>query len=224
MFVVLQSVLLVYINTRKENIIVSVNNSLKNLMELDFEPIRCDPYYGFYDWFCEDHELKNRSEKLISKLKCILKINNKFDFDKTYVFFKNNCPLVGDLYDDFRICDLSDGEVLYTVKINDPSANNLCTIWSYENDFIKPVARGYWNDIVDYFKQPSKRLKLDIIIKNHKSLNKLNVIIDIDNVHDYDDALDQIEKYVLNDYGFSFEYGKDYDLDKENFEKITNLF
>jgi hypothetical protein len=124
-------------------------------MELDFEPIRCDPYYGFYDWFCKDHELKNRSEKLITKLKSILEINNKIDIDKTYVFFKNNCPMCGDLYDDFRICDLKNGDVLFTLKIDVPYEDNLCTIWSYENDFSKPVARGYWNDVIEYFKQPS---------------------------------------------------------------------
>lgn len=203
---------------------MSVNNSLKNLMELDFEPIRQDEYFGFYDWFCENHELKNRSEKLISKLKSILKNNKRIDIQNTYVFFKNNCPMVGDLYDDFRICDLKNGDVLFTVSIKDSTENNSCAVYSYENDFFKPVARGCWNDIIEYFKQPSTYLKLDIIVKNHKSLNKLNVIIDINNVYDYDDVLDQIEKYVLDVYDFSFEYGKDYDLDKENFEKITNLF
>lgn len=34
--------------------------------------------------------------------------------------FKNNCPIVGDLYDDFRICDIEKGRNLYVVDINPP--------------------------------------------------------------------------------------------------------
>ena len=42
----------------------------------------------------------------------------KVDLDKNYVWFKNNCPLNGPLYDDFRFASIEDGEVQFTVQIS----------------------------------------------------------------------------------------------------------
>ena len=47
----------------------------------------------WYDWFCKDTSLKRKGEALLKKLKLIAS-SNKFDNDKCYVFFKNNCPCV----------------------------------------------------------------------------------------------------------------------------------
>lgn len=107
--------------------------------------------FGFYDWFCKDSSLKNKAKKLVSRLQTILKNNKRFDPAKTYVFFKNNCPCVGGLYDDFRICDIKTGNVLYTVTPRDPHANGKASIWSAENDFIKPLLVGSWTDIKKFF-------------------------------------------------------------------------
>jgi hypothetical protein len=71
--------------------------------------------HGFYDWFCADTSLERRSKSLVSKLKKFLAKNPDIDQDKTYAFFKNNCPMNGPTYDDFRICDLKKQEVIYTV-------------------------------------------------------------------------------------------------------------
>jgi hypothetical protein len=51
---------------------------------------------------------------------CKLTDSKRVNLDKMYVFFKNNCPMRGPLYDDFRICDKEDGKVLYTVVLKDP--------------------------------------------------------------------------------------------------------
>ena len=39
----------------------------------------------------------------------------KIDLDTNYGWFKNNCPLNGPLYDDFRFASIEDGEVQFTV-------------------------------------------------------------------------------------------------------------
>ena len=72
-----------------------------------------DECYNFYDWFCKDSSLQNKSWNLMKKVKTFLKHNPQIDILETYVFFKNNCPMNGPLYDDFRICD--ENGVLFTV-------------------------------------------------------------------------------------------------------------
>ena len=42
-------------------------------------------------------------------------LNDKFSTNTLYVFFKNNCPGCGPLYDDLRICDIESGDVLFNV-------------------------------------------------------------------------------------------------------------
>jgi len=72
---------------------------------------------GWYDWFCKDTSLKGKTYKLGGVVKQI-KDGGKVDLDKTYVFFKNNCPLNGPLYDDFRICDIDNGNVQFTIQFD----------------------------------------------------------------------------------------------------------
>jgi hypothetical protein len=69
--------------------------------------------HNFYDWFCKDSSLAGKSWTLFKKVKTFLKHNPQIDIDSHYVFFKNNCPVNGPLYDDFRICD--ENGVLFTV-------------------------------------------------------------------------------------------------------------
>ena len=69
--------------------------------------------FNFYDWFCKDSSLERKANVLFPKVKRFLKENSEIDILSTYVFFKNNCPMRGPLYDDFRICN--ENEVLFTV-------------------------------------------------------------------------------------------------------------
>ena len=75
--------------------------------------------------------------------------SGKFDPTKTYVFFKNNCPCVGRLYDDFRICDLETGDVLYTVSPSNRAGK--ADIWGVDNDFEKPILTGTWREVRAWF-------------------------------------------------------------------------
>lgn len=107
--------------------------------------------FGFYDWFCKDTSLKNKAKTLVNRLKTILKNNKRFNPETTYVFFKNNCPCIGGLYDDFRICDIETGHVLYTVTPRDPHKGGKASIWSNENNFKEPLLVGSWADIKKFF-------------------------------------------------------------------------
>jgi hypothetical protein len=71
--------------------------------------------YNFYDWFCKDASLERKANALFPKVKKFVAANPEIDILETYVFFKNNCPMNGPLYDDFRICDVESGNVIYTV-------------------------------------------------------------------------------------------------------------
>jgi hypothetical protein len=74
---------------------------------------------GWYDWFCDDDELKDKTYYMGNIVK-ELKDSSKLNLDKQYVWFKNNCPLYGDLYDDFRIADIKTGDVIYNINIFPP--------------------------------------------------------------------------------------------------------
>lgn len=106
----------------------------------------------WYDWFCKESSLVNKGTKLLEKLEKISK-SKKFDIEKTYVFFKNNCPVVGTPYDDFRICDIETEDVLFTVvpKSGFQSHNGKGLIYSYENSFKSPVFEGTWKQIKEWF-------------------------------------------------------------------------
>ena len=106
----------------------------------------------WYDWFCKDTSLHNKGLALLRKLKAISK-SSKFDNDKTCVVFKNNCPLNGRLYDDFRICDIESGDVIYTIIPS--SGHNFnkgrAELWGRDNDFKEAIVEGTWKDIKAWF-------------------------------------------------------------------------
>jgi hypothetical protein len=97
-----------------------------------------DKCYNFYDWFCKDSSLCNKSWKLMKQVKTFLKHNPQIDLLEHYVFFKNNCPMNGPLYDDFRICNIETGNVVFTV-IPKCGHSGLAEIWGRENDFKGPI-------------------------------------------------------------------------------------
>lgn len=132
---------------------MSTHTSITNLVKTNFVEILEDKNkcFGFYDWFCKDSSLKNKAKTLVHCLQTILENNKRFNPDTTYVFFKNNCPGSGSLYDDFRICDIETGDVLYTVTPRDPHEGGNAAIWSKENDFKEPLLVGTWIDIKRFF-------------------------------------------------------------------------
>ena len=114
---------------------------------------------GWFDWFCNDSSLANKTKKLAVKLQQIVTLNSqspnpKFDPAKCSVMFKNNCPMNGSLYDDFRICDIETGDVLFTItpKCGHKSSNGKANLWGHTNKFAEALVNGTWSDVKNYFK------------------------------------------------------------------------
>jgi hypothetical protein len=103
----------------------------------------------WYDWFCKNNALINRGNKLLSKVKAIAN-SNKFDKDKCYVFFKNNCPVSGPLYDSFSICDIESGDILFWVTAKSGHTGKAEVI-SFADGCHTLEMDGSWKDVKDYF-------------------------------------------------------------------------
>lgn len=71
---------------------------------------------GWYDWFCRDTSLRNKTVKMGNIIKQI-RYGGKVDLNNWYVWFKNNCPLNFPLYDDFRFATIDGGNTQMTVQI-----------------------------------------------------------------------------------------------------------
>ena len=122
--------------TKTANLATQLNGFANGLI-LDSSGNNTD-CYNFYDWFCKDSSLRNKSWKLMKQVKTFLKHNPQIDLLTHYVFFKNNCPMRGPLYDDFRICSIETADVIYTVTPKS-GHSGLAEIWGRENDFKEPI-------------------------------------------------------------------------------------
>lgn len=93
---------------------------------------------GWYDWFCKDSSLVNKTKRMGNIIKQI-KPGGKVDLEKSYIWFKNNCPFNGPLYDDFRIADIESGTTLLVIQIDNRANEFRYTVFARLNDFRTPV-------------------------------------------------------------------------------------
>lgn len=109
---------------------------------------------GWYDWWCRNSELPRKTQMLGRKVTSI-KDSKRFDKTKVYVFFKNNCPVVGPLYDQFSICDLATGDVLFCIQHLERGSHGCerahWEVYDATAGFSDPVVNGTWNDVKRYF-------------------------------------------------------------------------
>jgi len=107
---------------------------------------------GWYDWFCRDTSLANKTRSLGKKVLQLMK-SDKIDTDTQYVWFKNNCPMNGRLYDDFRIADMETGDVIYTIipSCGHEREKGQAQVWGRENNFQEPLVAGNWKDVKTFF-------------------------------------------------------------------------
>ena len=106
--------------------------------------------FYFYDWFCCDHSLQRKARALVPMVKKFIKAMN-IDVDDAYVVFKNNCPLNGSLYDDFRICNVATGDVIYTVvpRSGHDANKHQAELWGAINNFKEPIATSInWKQLL----------------------------------------------------------------------------
>ena len=115
----------------------------------DSEDVSVQSDAGWYDWFCKDSSLAGKTRRLSGSVKRIAK-SPKVDVENNYVFFKNNRPMSGPLYDDFIICDIETGDVIFTITPRS-GHNGKSEVWGAENNFKEPLASGEWKDVISYF-------------------------------------------------------------------------
>ncbi len=116
---------------------------------------------GWFDWFCKDTSLVNKTKALYRKVASVLDANEtgkRFDPEKVYVFFKNNCPVSGNLYDSFSFVDIETGDVVFWIT---PASGHKvdrmrAQVAGPENGFEKNLVEGCWNDVLDYFSTPKE--------------------------------------------------------------------
>lgn len=114
--------------------------------------VKIQIYAGWYDWFCRDTSLVGKTRVLGRKMKQLAD-SPKIDIDTMYVWFKNNCPMYGHLYDDFRIADMETGDVIYTIvpSCGHDSEKGQAQVWGRENGFSEPLVAGNWKDVKAFF-------------------------------------------------------------------------
>lgn len=109
---------------------------------------------GWWDLFCNDSALCSKTKTMGRKVESIMN-SKRFDKDKCYVFFKNNCPCVGPLYDQFSICDIESCHVLYCCQHLEKGSHGCdhahWEVYGRENEFKTPLIEGTWNEVKKWF-------------------------------------------------------------------------
>lgn len=115
---------------------------------------QCDA--GWFDWFCKDGALAGKTRRLGAKVKQLAS-SAKVDQDSMYVFFKNNCPMSGTLYDSFSFCDIKTGDVRFWITPCSGHTGNAEVVQS--PNFATTAAEGSWSDVLDFFFPTRKALR-----------------------------------------------------------------
>jgi len=125
-----------------------------------FKDDKDDPFLGdesffFCDWFCQDKSLKRKALGLLPKVRKFVELMG-IDLDTHYVWFKNNCPFYGKLYDDFRIADIANGDNQWVVTPANghDSTLGVAEVYSRENGFENPLySANSWTELINIIKE-----------------------------------------------------------------------
>jgi len=108
---------------------------------------------GWWDWFCQDSSLYNRTKKMIGIIRAAAS-SPLLDPKKTYVFFKNNAPLSGGTYDSVSFSDIETKEQIYWVSTKNKHSGQAeifkAPNWEDDQQLLPKGANV--NDIKKFFK------------------------------------------------------------------------
>ena len=121
---------------------ISVSEWIDNFLsgKYDSKDVKTQIDAGWYDWFCKDSSLARKTQIMGNIIKQI-RSGGKVDLNNWYVWFKNNCPLNGPLYDDFRFADLGTGDVMFTIQINCCWNKSIYAVYGRT-----PDGEGHWDE------------------------------------------------------------------------------
>ena len=140
---------------------ISVREWQKQFRDGEFESRDRDTQIiaGWYDWFCDDAALAGRLKKISP---VVMGITEPFILDNYYVWFKNNCPLCGPLYDDVRFEPLSgerDGKYFVVTK-DSPHEKAKWALHTERHGFDSPEYEcGNVRDMVRYINNLGRELE-----------------------------------------------------------------
>lgn len=127
------------------------------------ELLNHDECYSFYDWFCKDAALKSRAEAFLPKLKFL--VEQGVLSGEHRVWFKNNCPMNGTLYDDMRISDKEDNFLGgFCPKSGHYNMEQPCSVWTLDNPDVENGLLQFefdtWNDLKKAVKNDAQFAKV----------------------------------------------------------------
>lgn len=124
----------------KENVRIPLRQWIEKFNDGEFESkdLRTQIDAGWYDWFCRNTSLANKTKKMGNIIKQI-KDGGKVNLDESFVWFKNNCPLSYPLYDDFKIANINNGKTRFIVQFGSLWEDAKYAVYSVDDFFDKPV-------------------------------------------------------------------------------------
>lgn len=166
---------------------------------------------GWSDCFCKMETLPRRTAALTRRLQSIVN-SPKINIDTMSVFFKNNSPFDGKLFDDFRICDIAAGNVIFTVipKSGYRRSEGRSEVYGRENDFDEPLVSGTWEDVQRFFEvpikaskeKPKRKPKAKLLGADSNIFNLLGIAKDALRTSGQSDKCDELYQRVTHSHSF----------------------